>query len=466
MVRPLHPLGQRQAAIGAAVLLAVGVGASLAYWPGLMIWDSARQYDQAVSGKFDDWHPTSMEWVWRLWTGLAQGPAPMLLMQLALYAAGLALLIQWALRQGRRGRALALAACALPPLSVALMADIIKDSLMTAVLVLAVGLWVGAAETARWRRGWAVALVLAAATLRYNAFLAGAPLLVAMAPAAWRDRPLKLGLLAAAAGGLLLVATPLANRALGAEKSGVDYSLTVFDLAGIGYYSGQDVFPPMGLTDAVADNHACYTPRRWDTYAEWTPDPCEIHFDLVRQAFDQHHISQRLWWVKAIVSHPIAYARHRLGHWNINAAFLVHQETGRAVPFHSDPNSLQSQTPDTWAVRWIDRLARWSAHTPLGWPACWMALAFGLAALSPALPSRRQIQPLAVSSLVYGLGYGAVSVASDERYYLWTMTAAALALAVAVTDGVHWRTIDRRRLAVAGAPLAVIASLSLIWRLT
>jgi hypothetical protein len=461
----LARIGQRQAALIASALLAVAIAGSLAYWPGLMIWDSARQYDQALSGEFDDWHPTAMEWIWRLWTGVARGPAPMLLMQLALYAAGYALLIRSALRRDRRVRAVAVAACALLPLSIALMADVIKDSLMTAVVLLAVGLWVDAPEGARWRRVGAAVLVVAAATLRFNAFLAGAPLLVALAPQAWRDRPLKIAGLALAAGGLLLLTTPLANRALGAQKSGVEYSLTIYDLGGIGYYSGKDVFPPLGLTDPVAANRACYTTRRWDSYAEWAPEPCDIDFDLVRDAFERRHISQRLWWLNAILTHPVAYVQHRLGHWNVNAAFLVHHETGRPVPVHSDPNDAHSQVPDTAAVRWIDRLARWSAHTPLGWPACWMALAFGLAALSPILPSGRWVQPLALSGLLYGLGYGVVSVATDTRYYFWTMTATALALVLALTDGADWRAADRRRLAVAGGPLAVVVVLSVAWRL-
>lgn len=28
-----------------------------AYWPGSMMWDSFEQYRQAVSHKYEDWHP-------------------------------------------------------------------------------------------------------------------------------------------------------------------------------------------------------------------------------------------------------------------------------------------------------------------------------------------------------------------------------------------------------------------------
>ena len=52
----------------AALLLAmalVGAAQAYAYAPGLMTWDSIRQYGQALSGDFDDWHPPAMEWLWR-----------------------------------------------------------------------------------------------------------------------------------------------------------------------------------------------------------------------------------------------------------------------------------------------------------------------------------------------------------------------------------------------------------------
>jgi hypothetical protein len=453
------------AAIAAGVMVAAAIAGSLVYWPGLMIWDSARQYDQALSGEFDDWHPPAMEWIWRLFLPLAKGPAPMLVLQLALYGAGFVLMIRWALARRQPGRAMALAACTLMPLCVALMADVIKDSLMTAALVLAIGLWIGAPERARGRRLAAATLILAAASLRYNAFLAGAPLLIALAPETWRDRPLRLAGLSLAAVAALMAVMPIANGLLRASRSGVEYSLTIFDLGGIGYHSGQDVFPPLALADPVAINRRCYTPRRWDNYAEWHDPHCPIHFDAVRAAFEQRHLSHRLWWLGAIAAHPLAYAEHRLAHWNMATAFLVHHETGRAIPAHADPIDGDFPIPHTAAVRWVDRLARYSAHTPFGWPACWLALALGLAVLSPTLPSRRWILPLTLSALVYCLGYAVFSVATDERYYLWTMTATAVALAIAVTEPVQWRTLDRRRLLAATAPVTLVAALSTLWRL-
>lgn len=458
---------RRRAGLIAAALLLVALAASLAYWPGLMIWDSARQYDQAISGEFDDWHPPAMEALWRICTFVWKGPAPMLLIQLALYALGFGLLIRRGLREVRRERAIALAACALLPLSVALMGEVIKDSLMTAALVCAVGLWIGAAPArASWRIAPAILLVIASASLRYNAFLAGLPLLAAMAPPSWRDRPVRLAGLCLAITAALMVVMPVANAALRAEKSGVEYSLTIFDLAGIARFSGAEPFPPIaGVADAGAAASACYTPLKWDSFSEWAARPCPVHFDVVREAFERRGASQRLWWLREIVAHPIAYLHHRLAHWAINTGLLEPPIDGRPVEMQSAPNDWNFRVPQTPAVRLVDAAAWLEARTPPGWPACWMALAFGLAVLAPALRSGRWIGPLALSGLLYGLGYAVFSVATGERYYFWTWTASALAAALALTEPVDWRAIRRWRLTAAAAPLLAVLALSVGARL-
>lgn len=456
----------RAAALAAGAMLAVSLAGSLVFWPGLMIWDSARQYEQAVSGRFDDWHPPAMEAIWRLLLPLSHGPWPMLALQLALWAAGFGLVIAWALRRGEAGRALAIAACALPPLTVALMGEVIKDSLMTASLMLAVGLGLGAERLSAGRRLGAAQLILFAACLRYNAFLAGLPLLVAVVPARWRRGPAKLGAVTAAFAVALLAVMPAANALLGARKSGVEVSLVVFDLAGIGYHSGKDVFPPLGVDDPAAVNRGCYTPRRWDSYAEWSGVDCPIHFDLVRAAFEARHLSPRLWQLRAILAHPLAWAEHRLDHWNLETAFLTRRQPFDPVaPLRSDPNDAGSQIRDSASVRFVGSLARASAGTPLGWPCCWVALALGLVVLAPVLPSRSAILPLALSGLLYALGYGVFGVATDERYYLWTMVATALALAITLTERVDWRGAARWRLAAAGAPFILVTAGAVVWRL-
>ena len=124
----------------AALLLAMALvcaAQAYAYAPGLMTWDSIRQYGQALSGDFDDWHPPAMEWLWRRLLPIAHGPAPMFAIQLGLYWAAFAGFVVWAVRAGRRRLAIGFASASVLPLFVALTATIIKDSLMAGLLLVA-----------------------------------------------------------------------------------------------------------------------------------------------------------------------------------------------------------------------------------------------------------------------------------------------------------------------------------------
>ena len=432
-----------------------------------MTWDSIRQYDQAVNGGMDDWHPPLMEWIWGLFSRLEPGPAPMLLLQLALSALGYGLFVGWALKRRRPWLAVALAACSLPPIAVALMGVIIKDSLMNGALLAAAGLMAWRGETREWPlRLIAVALIVLAAGLRFNAVPACAPLLVALFGESLHRSRLRLAAGAVAAVVALSLVMPVANRLLGAQKSGVELSLMIFDLGGVTEHSRVDVFPPMGVADPVKVNDDCYIAEKWDTYAPWAADICPLGFDAFRAWFAKHGGSPMQWWLKAVLSHPLAYAEHRLAHWNINSRFLVRGQINRPVLDRSIDNVWGFQVKANPLLSATDRLARYSALTPLGWPAVWMALAFGVLVVSPALPSRAVIAPLALSALLYGLAYGVLSVASELRYYLWTMAATALATVLAADDilAVRDRSAARFAWTIAGPPLA-IAAICGLWRL-
>ena len=439
----------------------VCVAEAIAYWPGMMTWDSIRQYDQALSGEFDDWHPPAMEWLWRRFLPVVQGPPPMLLIQLGLYWGGVAAMIVSIIGQRRRRLAVMIAAGAMMPLFVVLMATIIKDSLMASLLVMASAILIAVPARGGW--GWrvvALVLIVAAATLRFNALPACLPLAVALLPAGWRATPARFLGATIACALVIAAALPLANRAVGAESSGVGLSLVIFDLGGITERTGVDQFPPIpGVTNPVAVNHTCYKPIRWDSYSWWTAQPCPMGFDQVRAAFAKSGESPYRHWIAAIAAHPIAYAGHRLAHFNINSRFLVHDRIERPVGDTIPPNDWGFHLTPNPLLKMFDRAARWAGATPLGWPICWMALALGLLVVAPGLPSRRLIVPFALSGLLYGLGYLPASVAVELRYHLWTMIGTGLALAFVADDLMAGATLTRRRVLWASAPFVVVVVL-------
>ena len=82
---PLPGLRQRQAGGLALLLLVVALFAVNAFmqFPGTMSNDAINQYAEAISGRYTDWHPAIMAWLWSLLRHIADGPAPHWLLHLA-----------------------------------------------------------------------------------------------------------------------------------------------------------------------------------------------------------------------------------------------------------------------------------------------------------------------------------------------------------------------------------------------
>lgn len=455
-------------AIGAAVVVpAVALLVhALAYWPGIMTYDSVRQYDQALSGDFDDWHPPAMGWIWRQLHVLGAGPSPMLLLQLLLYWSGFALLFLWAWKRDRRGLACGVLVAGLLPIPMAIMGTILKDCLMAGALLWATAV-VALMRPGRDRalRLVAAALICFAAMLRFNAFLAGLPLLVALMPSRWLSHWPRRAMAIGGAAILLLACLPVANRLIGAEPTDVALSQMIFDMGGITEFSGKDAFPPLPVRDPVAVNHRCYTPVKWDSYSWWVDAPCPIGFELVRQTFKSRHQRPALAWLGAIVTHPLAYAEHRLHHFNINSRFLIHDEVERPVQNQSAPNPWGYQVAPSRLRDIIDGAALAMSHSPLGWPILWLAVAFGILAIARGLPSAPVLVPLTLSVLLYGIGYLWMSVAAEMRYHLWTIMGTAIALLIAASDMAHCAMPPRRSLLLAFTPAIIVALLCSLWRI-
>jgi hypothetical protein len=452
--------------LAAAMLIAAGV-VLCAFWPGIMTWDAVRQYREALRNHYDDWHPPAMDWLWRQFHPIHKGPAPMLVLQYGLYWAGFAGLVAWALKRERRGLAAALAVAAMLPLPLAMMGAVLKDCLMASALIAATALLALMPERRSWwLRAPALALLVGAATLRFNALPACLPLAVALLPNDWRHNWKRLTGAALVCALALAAAMPVANRLLRAEPSGVGLSLVIFDLSGITYHSNVDVFPPLAVKNPVAVNAGCYTPVKWDHYAFWSPTPCPIQFDNIQIAFAHFGESPYLYWAKAIAVHPIAYAEHRLAHFNINTRFLVHDEIDVPGTIGQAPNPWHYAVAPNPALSFVTNAARLTGHTPLGWPIWWMMVALAALVLAPGLPSRRLAIPVALSALLYGLGYLPASVAEDLRYHLWTMIGASIAGLIVISDLAVTGLPPRKRIMAALTPLIIVTILATIWRLS
>lgn len=456
---------QRLWLVLALTLAALGMGLVIyGYWPGVMIDDARWQYQQVVDNKYGDWHPPLMAWIWRRFARIEPGLAPMLLLQLALCWGGLAMIASWAWRGGRSWHAAAIVCVGFIPAPFALGGTVVKDCLMAGLLTFAVGLslWRDHARVGVVR--WAVTaaamfMLILAAAIRHNAFFACLPLAVALAPRPLTRTAPRLVLTAAVACLAFLSVGPAFAILVDAEKTDPDQALIIFDLGGITEHSGVNQFPETGVADPVAANHHCYDPFEWDSYSDWARRPCPLGFSQFQATVDDQDLNPRSIWLRAIAAHPLAYAQHRLAHFNQSTWFMVPHGPGFTAWTNSVDNPWSFKVRGNWVLKAIDAMARAAAVTPLGWPVFWISLALATLILGRSAKVRGVAIAVAASALLYGAGYLLVGVATGMRYYVWVITGAGLGAVLVVGDMVGRRERPTTRAMALASAIVVIPTL-------
>lgn len=457
---------------GAAHWLLVCLGAAVlaaAYYPGVMRPDSLDQYREAISGRYTDWHPPVMAWLWG-WIDAGGGPRSIFLLHLLLYAAGIGLIADGLRGGGRRLSAVLVLLAGAAPIPLGYVGVIMKDTTLMVSLLSAVGLvgrWALREEQVPATAWLGAGLLLAfGALLRFNAPFAAVPLLLCLLPRWRRARPLRRAALGVLALLLVLLASPIVTQAaFQPVRSDVRLSPIIYDLGGITHHSGRNHFPELGVAEFVrANSERCYSPTWWDNYY-W--GPCAFVFSRMGALMREGDFNPYLAWFQAVRAEPLAYLHHRLSHVNSNLRFLLPYGTSDVTFTESVPGEFGfAFTPNavTAAIRTSGLL---EASTPAGWPAAWLALSLGWLILLPALrpgPVRVMVSALALSALCYGASYLAVSVASDLRYHLWTMMAAALASAAGIGELLRLGRLPILRITLATAPVLVVSVLGMAWR--
>ncbi|WP_225883061.1 hypothetical protein [Sphingomonas aliaeris] len=427
-------------------------------WPGVSMYDSVWQYEQALSGRYNDWHPPVMAWLWAMLHPLGRGAAPMFVLQILSYWLGIGL---WACGIARTGRwraaicVLVVGAC---PLFLGWQVAVLKDAQMTAALLAGTGLiaWWRLADRAVPIAALFAAggLLLYAVSVRSNALFAVVPLVMMLT----RWKPLRRITIGLAALMVVLAVSPFVNtRVIGAEHSNVTHAQPLFDLAGIAHFGGQAgrVGLHHGEHAMIATRH-CYTPFFWDPLGDG--DRCGTVFDRW-SALPAGEVGGA--WAAAILHHPFAYVRHRLAHLNSTWRFIVpFRYPSAAPPLGGEPNSLGLRNPGP-AHRWLALSGAMLAETPVGWPIAWIMVAAGVLFVARTMsgPARDLALALAVSALMLEASFAVISIASDLRYHLWSMIAAALA-AILIAH-----RAERRDVTLAGAAVGIVVGVAIVARL-
>ena len=421
--------GSRHVALGSSrwpllTAFALLVGSLLLFWPGIAEYDTITQYRQILTQSYDDWHPPIMARLWALLSFGDQRGGPMLTLQLTGYWLGLGLLAQ-----GLGGRkAVALLMLGAMPIFLGWLALIVKDSQLMGALTLATGC-IGYYRLQN-RPMTAPALIVAILCLAYatlvraNGAFSTVPLAMWLSPRP-RHPIARFAAMIAVILAILLLSQPINQGLLGAQDSGVRRSQPIYDLAAIAERTGDG---SIGLDKRAIEtltSHHCVKPLFWDSLGEvracasvvraWDGAPVtSLYGELARTA----------------LSHPLAYAGHRLAHLNSTERWLVPLHWPLAAPpAGAEPNHYGFPNPSEAAAHW-QRLAGWIAESPLGWPIFWIALAlWGLWLAVARGPTNASSFALALftSALVQEASFAAISISSDLRYHLWPMFATALA---------------------------------------
>lgn len=387
----------------------------------------------------------------------------MFVLQGGLYAVGSGLIVTALARAGRWRAAVGTATLALSPLLFGWQMVVLKDGQMDGAIIGAFGMVTY--YRLRSRRIPAVVttlvvLLLVYATLvRTNGIFATAPLAILLLP-----RPAsivsRVALILGTTVAVLAVSPLINHRLFGAEPSGIAKSQPIFDLAAIAIKASGSTPFTEAEAQQLANGH-CVKAFFWDPLGD--PTACGSVTERVKaQAEPALYVEL----ARAAITHPMAYAEHRIRHWNSTERWLVSPGlNGAGPPDEDEPNDVDLTTPASGLVPVWQDLAGIEAGTPLGWPIAWTTL--GLVLLP--LAWRRRADPagglalaLLVSALTLETSFLLISIASDLRYHLWPMTASPLALILLSND----LRLARRGWVVGAAALVFVIGGGVFARMT
>lgn len=395
--------------------------------PGFMSYDSMVQYKTALNQYYTDSNPAIMSYVWHLCLYLVSGPQSLLMLHLALLAAGILI---WYGNMEQRSWALLIPAMCLLPWVVNFAGVLWKDVGMAFALLVATGLLY--TRKKNWRvAALALPFIFYASAVRHNAILAIVPLVYYALRYFWPTRSIvQMAILSVLLSATLPLATSvLSYDVLHAERKHFE-TLTMGDeVARIGFMTGENLMPWV----KPEDNAAC--------------SPMPIQYEramcFVRKGYDPSgslfagmpHTEAHALWKKTILEHPLPYLQIKGG------AFLYFLRSPTLEPYYAwhpgiMDNELGIKLDNPKLAHLMQAYVEGSQVAPLGElfkPYSWLLLAIAMMVLAwrmrPSL-EKTQILALNASALGYFLGYLASVPSADFRYIYWCIIATSLSIII------------------------------------
>ena len=443
---------------GGYVLCLLGFVLTLvAFSPGLMSADSVDQWRQGREWSFYDVHPPLMSALWGLFDRVWPGPLLMLVFHNLLFWGGAALF--WRLTRGRaRVAALAFAAFGFMPQVWAILPAIWKDVGLGASLLLASGLLYAAArKNSRAALLASCPLMFYGYGVRLNAATAVLPLALWSGVVACRVLPALAArararrVLWPAACGLvyfvaLTLAVSLTSRALVAGHTIYPYQqVLLHDLAAISKATGEEPFPAY-----VSGGENFTLERVWREYSPASVNSL-IYSDkpplkITAEADKVAELRGR--WREAVSAHTSHYLRHRWAIFATLTGFDTEYVSFSFFPATGMNNPRPIKSPYNVLTRALTSYFFYFSRSVFFRGFFWVMVAAALVYLSLRLRLEGELEPafvLAVSGLLYALGYFFYTPSAEFRYLWWTVLAASASAALfAVYVVANWRRLRGR----------------------
>lgn len=444
----LAPGGRRLAACFLPLLPLAAVAVASA--PGIYTPDSYDQLEQALTGRFHDWHPPIMSALWAGAIELTGTPASLLWLHLGVLALGIlawsATLVRWGAPGGAHLLLLGLSL----PCVFGFWGVLWKDVGLVVALLTATGF---AALASTMERRARLVLVPAACVLLFYAMHVRSNALPALLPIALvliKDRVQARPLLTMTLTFLCIVIAYLATSKtirpiLDADHRYPSQYIMLYDLAGIAQRTSLVRIPESFRSDTYSIEHVL------DAYRTYSGNHLFFQTDerkappLIFREDNQDEL--RAAWIEGIISFPAAYLKHRVdAFWMLLSSPAIIN----AFPIISDDPRLGAPLPGReWAAaRLGEAVVATSIHTPLytGW--FWACVLVAVTVVGLARFRRHDAYKvgaaLGASGLLYLAPYALVSPATDFRYIYWCVVAGVLG-AVALTGASLRDALDARR---------------------
>lgn len=406
-----------------------------AYTPGLFTPDTVDQYDQALTGIFEDGHPPIMAWLWSLFMHVRRGPATLLIFHLTMFWVSVFIIHQQISKKESRNSYLIIAA-GLCPWIASLIGMLWKDIGMAIAWLLAFSLLIAINNKPKYKKT-AIAIFIAALLygifVRVNAIFGAPPLIilachVLLPKAGWKKiTAITIGL------SLIAVSSNVVFDRYIAKAKHTEVTQThmmLDDLRALSVRAGENLTPSStGVTDRLlvlcpttAAVDFCYSRNGWTAGVDKNP---------------RYYHELKTAWISAIKQDPLGWISFRL--------FTF----GQLMRWSDAPYGITAAStliPERFGFTYVQsRLSLGIEHAtlataifspPLFKPYFWLALSIAvfLASLKITGSTVIFIRALSASGAMYLLGYLLITPHFPFRYAYWTAMATTFSIAIAYCD--------------------------------